>query len=103
MANPEEPRASLAERHRRGPARSRRPLASLASFAVLLAVSWPVAAIAKRDHGHNGGGASAGERHSSSSGHGHGKGRRGGGGHSTGDQSGPKAGDSKRHGNPHGS
>jgi hypothetical protein len=89
MAKQEEPRASLAERRRRGPASGRRPLAVLASFGVLLVVSWPVAAIAKKDHGggQDRGGGSAGERHSGK-GHSGGKGRRGGGGPGSGGRSG---------------
>ena len=85
MAKQEEPRASLAERRRPGPASGRRPLAVLASFGVLLVVSWPVAAIAKKDHGggQDRGGGSAGERHSGQ-GHAGGKGSRRGGGHGSG-------------------
>ena len=87
----QKPRASLAERRRHGPASGRGPLAVLASFAVLLVVSWPVAAIAKRDHG--GGqdrGGSGGERHSGK-GQASGKEKRGGGGHESGGNSGRHA------------
>src|SRR3954454_12991336 len=94
MAKQKEPRASLAERRRHGPARGRRPLAGLASFAVLLVVAWPVAAIAKKDHGggHGRGGGSAGERHSGK-GHGGGKGNHRSGGQSDDRSPAPSRGD----------
>jgi hypothetical protein len=83
MAKPQQPQANL--RRRRQGGQSRGPLGVVVSFGILLAASWPVSAIADRDHGRDGDG-----RRSSRQGDDAGKrasGKRSGGGDSDGERS----------------